>query len=393
MKRFFKPLTTLTLGLILSASALAQETKNEVALFEPGDSQFASQVCYSGECDSNGSRRSNRRSNPRSNRLINFDRNGNQRSYFFGVEYRSTRAHFSQAIAYVERNKSITAPVDTIVNHDFDFEDSVRFYGGYRLDECGEEVRFSYSDFNSSASSNSAAVPTNTSFEYLGPLEVVAVLDGESISSSFDVGIKNFDLAFAKTIPLGSPLACGDCGNSCGDSCNSCCDSCCPSWDITWSAGVRVAEVDWTRNTRLVNPATTSNSQLSSRTTMNFNGAGLRAGLEGRRYFGRGGIASLYIKSDLSLLLGNVDIVGIQTNNTNSPTQRFSNTRIIPVIDMEVGANVQVTSNMNVSAGYLFSAWHDLGVSEEYDFGLPSTYDDANILGFDGFFLRSEISF
>jgi hypothetical protein len=43
----------------------------------------------------------------------------------------------------------------------------------------------------------------------------------------------------------------------------------------------------------------------------------------------------------------------------------------------------------------LFSAWHDLGFRDEFNFPtlMETRYDDGNILGFDGFFARLEVAF
>ena len=82
-------------------------------------------------------------------------------------------------------------------------------------------------------------------------------------------------------------------------------------------------------------------------------------------------------------------------------TTRFSSTQLIPVLDIEAGATVYVCDCFSISGGYLFSAWHDLGMRDTFDIlesngvsggGVP-TFDDANILGFDGFFVRSELTF
>ena len=48
------------------------------------------------------------------------------------------------------------------------------------------------------------------------------------------------------------------------------------------------------------------------------------------------------------------------------------------------------------SAGYLFSAWHDLGFRDQFDLQTlveSNTTDTANILGFDGFFVRLEVGY
>lgn len=134
---------------------------------------------------------------------------------------------------------------------------------------------------------------------------------------------------------------------------------------------------------------------------MTFRGGGLRTGLEGRRYFFKDGWLSIYAKGDISLLLGDVNVSSIRTtfdpsggpNGVN--TQTFSTRQIIPVTEMEAGITGQVSCHTCITAGYLFAAWHDLGIRQEHQLNTqqPITYDDANILGFDGFFLRGEFDF
>ena len=60
--------------------------------------------------------------------------------------------------------------------------------------------------------------------------------------------------------------------------------------------------------------------------------------------------------------------------------------------EIEAGLSGQVTCNTSVTAGYLLSAWHDLGYRDEFNFPtfMETHYDDANILGFNGFFARLE---
>jgi hypothetical protein len=138
-----------------------------------------------------------------------------------------------------------------------------------------------------------------------------------------------------------------------------------------------------------------------ARSTMNFQGGGLRAGLEGRRYFCKDGWLSLYGKGNISLLYGTVDIKTIRgtfdpsTGPTAFNSQTFTNRQIIPVTDIEAGLTAQVTCHSAITAGYLMSAWHDLGMRDQDQLNtlLPISYDDANILGFDGFFARVEVAF
>ena len=130
---------------------------------------------------------------------------------------------------------------------------------------------------------------------------------------------------------------------------------------------------------------------------MDFQGGGIRTGLEGRRYFLKGGALSIYGKGDISLLLGDVNIQ--TTRSTFNPavtqTQNFSTRQIIPVTELEGGVTAQASRNCAITAGYLFAAWHDLGFRDEFELNLllPQQYDDGNILGFDGFFARIEFGY
>ncbi len=65
--------------------------------------------------------------------------------------------------------------------------------------------------------------------------------------------------------------------------------------------------------------------------------------------------------------------------------------------EIETGISATVTCHSTFSAGYMLSAWHDLGFRDESVLGqqqldqtLITHYDDANILSFDGFFARYE---
>jgi hypothetical protein len=65
------------------------------------------------------------------------------------------------------------------------------------------------------------------------------------------------------------------------------------------------------------------------------------------------------------------------------------------VTELEAGLTGQVSCNAAITAGYLFAAFHDLGFRDESELNtlLPVTYDDANMLGFDGFFIRAEFGY
>ncbi len=317
--------------------------------------------------------------------------------FYVGAEYLQVRANFSENITYVERDLSDLPNGEfTFSQFDFNYGSSYRMYGGYRLCDCGCDLQFTYSNFSSDASFTSPEASTDIS--YVAPLEVVATLPGQTISGSSSVQLLNYDLGVSKTIPLGSPLGCCDsgCGDvCCGDSCG--CGCFCPAWDITWTGALRWADVDVTRNFASQGGTPTPLGQRTGQSLLEFDGGGFRTGFLGRRYLGKNGMASLFMKGDISMLLGDLTITSASIDRTtginNVSRQTISCTHVIPVTEIEAGGTVSVTKCINVSAGYFLSAWHDLGIREEYNFGLQNQYDDANILGFDGWFVRAEASF
>jgi hypothetical protein len=312
--------------------------------------------------------------------------------WFFTADYLYVRANFSQSVAYIERDETNLADrTDVLHELNFQHESSYRFGGGYKLNCCDEEVRFMFTRLGSNADTI-APVGSLVPYETTNP-------DGPTFITA-DVDAKSFDLDFRKTIPLGGTQCC-----ECGDTCGECCDPCgcgdacgapsCPAWDITWSGGVRFADVNWNRDYVAFDDSDELFRSASS--TLSFDGGGPRVGLEGRRYFGTQNWCSIFLKGDISVLLGQmqervqrVDESGLLTTLT------AQGRRIIPVTEIEAGASAQLTRSSLLSAGYLFSAWHDLGFRDEFDIQTlveSNSTDTANILGFDGLFVRLEFGY
>jgi hypothetical protein len=318
-----------------------------------------------------------------------------QGRYFITADYLYVRASFSEAIAFLSEDDSQqNLGRDDFRQLDFQYESSYRFGGGYRLASCGDEIRFMFTRL----SSNAFEIAPDGTF---APYEASPPPNGQT-NISADVDVKSYDVEFAKRIPLGmSP--CGNCGNACGCGdpcgCGSCCGGCgCPTWELTWSGGFRFADVDWNRS--YVAVESDGDVATDASAVMNFRGGGPRIGLEGRRYFFDGGMLSVYMKGDISLLLGHLDLVSHRIVEGGSAPdleniQTTHGRHVIPVTELETGLTGLVTNNVTLTTGYLFSAWHDLGFRDQFDFGtfLNTSYDDANILGFDGFFARLEVAF
>lgn len=325
--------------------------------------------------------------------------------FFFVGEYIYVRPSFSEALAYLVSDSNEPLQGLQVVEYDFDYQSSYRFGGGYRFCDCGGEIAFNFARYRGQADFAVQDTSTSPSTTIFGPYEVNAPTDGGYLFGDADVDVKSYDLGVSKTIPLGSPLGCcNSCCDTCCDpccsdaACGDCCCGWCPAWDITWSAGVRFADADWGRN---LNSFENDFEPVRASTVhLDFEGVGARIGLLGRRYFGRNGNVSMYARGDLSLLVGDMNIFATFTDIAGEglTTTVHSNTgrRVIPVTEIEAGLTAYLGKHVNLSGGYLISAWHDLGFRDEYNFGGSFQllmYDDANILGFDGFFARAEVTY
>ena len=308
--------------------------------------------------------------------------------FFVTADYLYVRPTFSEATAFVRQD--LGAGTDEFVPLDFGYNSSYRFGGGYRMSSCGDEVRFMFTRFSGDASA--VAYPGD-----IVPFTADPPPDGRTVIGA-DVDAKTYDLECVKIIPLG-----GGGGAGCGDACGSCCGRSCPAWDLAWSGGIRWADVDWSRQYTALDD--TDFPVVDARTAMTFQGGGIRTGLEGRRYFGCDGWISLYGKGNVSLLLGDVNIDTTRSSDDGNTVVRqyYSNRQLIPMFDMEAGLTAQVTCHTAITAGYLFSAWSDLGFRNSFDVCdcgdattpalLATKFDDANVLGFDGLFVRVEYAF
>ncbi|HEX3599642.1 MAG TPA: hypothetical protein VHU84_05830, partial [Lacipirellulaceae bacterium] len=180
-----------------------------------GDQGCCESGCASGCCDSGGSGICN---------MMGMS-NG---EFFVTADYLAVHASFSQATARVIDDQGTGS--DQFIPLDFNYQSSFRIGGGWKSCCCGDQVRFMYTQMTSDAS-------TQAFFGDLVP-EEAGPPPGGVTNIRANVDARTMDFECAKTIPLG-----GQCCE-CGDCCNPCCNGC-PAWDLTWSGGVRWADVGW----------------------------------------------------------------------------------------------------------------------------------------------------
>ena len=322
-----------------------------------------------------------------------------RRGWFAGAEYLLVRPHFSDARAFSRRdlappNSNPSIQTETTVDFEFGYESSMRTYVGFRLDDCCSEFRATYSRLRGHSTVSGTATTGVVQFT---AFEVNALADGQTITANSDVSGDVYDFEISRGIRNGG--ACDDCG-TCGDgscdggSCGGC--STCPAWDLTWSAGFRIADMGY--DTLVAGPTTGGNGTLDIH--MNFVGAGPIIGLAGNRHFGRAQQFSIYADWNLALLLGHYDHTltrtNVQTLSTNITRFDADLTRMIPVTEIEIGVRWQPRPRLTVSAGWFMQVWWDLGMTEEeassFD-GLNFLRDDSNIMSWDGLSVRAELMF
>ena len=299
--------------------------------------------------------------------------------WFAGADYLLVRPDFSDAPAFVKITGELPATTNyKFIPQKFDYQSSVRAFFGYR-DECGDEIRFTYWHLKDGGSQTVTGDVTDVA--YGGQFMTRANEPGDVLTNTVGLEMNTYDIDYVKC-----------CCNPCG--CQSCC---CPVWTLSYSAGVRIASERRTDNT-IQSLATPTSEPTAGFINASFVGAGPRVGIEGHRYFGHSR-ASLFARSHLALLLGEYDseqTVLVTTPNTAITRLVNNHDRIIPMADIEIGGDWQMTCRLKLSAGYLFQAWWDLGEFEHVDVngaGFIQPEANSNILGFDGLFARIEYSF
>jgi hypothetical protein len=130
------------------------------------------------------------------------------------------------------------------------------------------------------------------------------------------------------------------------------------------------------------------------RTDINFNGGGIRLGLEGERYARHSGW-KIYGRGAASFVAGTFDGSYTQSQ-TFDPTvvhTDISVGRIVPILDLEIGAGWSgPAGHWHFTAGYLVSAWMNVVKTSEFIKGVQQN-DVSNLsdtLTFDGLVARAE---
>jgi hypothetical protein len=300
-----------------------------------------------------------------------------------GADYLNARPTFSEATAFARIENFTTNSRQELVQYDFAYNASPRIYAGISRPDCKSELRFTFTQLQGNSQIASGA-PVGDTVIILDP--TLPVCSCTQVEANASVNANMYDIDFGHRNCF-QPTCCADpCGQSCARPCQP--------WDVTYWMGIRIADVKWDSFGSIID-VDSQDLVATNEHQMTFTGAGPRVGINVRRYFGRHSRFSLYGRANLALVLGHYQIKStyFETDGTDTDTNLLSRDRVIPVTEIELGMSYNIRQRTTISAGYFMQAWHDLGMSQQITGQFPQGYDDANILSFDGLFVRGEWNF
>ncbi|TWU16741.1 hypothetical protein Poly21_39470 [Allorhodopirellula heiligendammensis] len=129
---------------------------------------------------------------------------------------------------------------------------------------------------------------------------------------------------------------------------------------------------------------------------IDFDGAGLRLGLDAEHHVGHGLYG--YGKANASFLAGEFDASYLNTrDNAYVSSNDFNTARLVTILDVEIGAGWQATQHCRISAGYAVSSWFNSITTADWIDGVRDNNnhfaDMSQAITFDGFNARAELRF
>jgi hypothetical protein len=128
-------------------------------------------------------------------------------------------------------------------------------------------------------------------------------------------------------------------------------------------------------------------------TDIQFDGIGMRLGLQGERFFPSSGLF-VYGTGGTNILFGEFDATYLQvTNGVTTASTAWNAGRVVPVVDLELGAGwLGMNRHLRLSAGYRVSTWFNVVKTEDWIWAVQNN-DFRNLDGtltFDGLVTRAE---
>ena len=296
--------------------------------------------------------------------------------WYAAQEYLLIRTHFSEALAFARVNGSMVGGVPhgsvEAEELDFDYESSFRTVLGYHWNNC-TDIRFRY--WHLDVDTTVRGIAEGAGQTIVDPYGGSAVT-GESIAATAAVEMNIYDLEIVRPLNFQRPNV-----------------------GVDYSAGLRFADVEQFSGSTIRNGGgVKSQGEFAAE----FFGVGPYFSLTGKASPANHPRFSLLSKWGMALLVGQYDVSTQMTvTGVQGGGQSADRTRLVPVAEAELGGQWLVTDYLTLSAGWLVQGWWNLGASGgtfdgEHSVGMDAAFvgtDDADIMSFDGVFLRGEVEF
>ncbi len=279
--------------------------------------------------------------------------------WFGGAEYLFVRPHQQTDEAFE------TAPIGgsgsevQTTNFDPQYNSSFKTFLGWNTD-CNHAWRFTYTYIFNDAQQSAAVAAGSVINSPLG----ASLAEGDSIAATQHVLMNFWDIESVHKLAMPEAL------------CNSC-----SGWDLSWSWGVRIVDLDDKVRNDVSGPDAGVFTQES-----NFVGAGPRFGFETRRQLGCSAMYA-FLGADAGLLLGGLKTTGSDTANG------LDSAEIVPNFDIRIGVCWQPRPEMSITTGWMFETFGNAvnlnGAASVAAVPAPERSD----LSYDGLFVRGEFHF
>jgi hypothetical protein len=269
-----------------------------------------------------------------------------------------------------------TVPQGDVAILDLDYESGVRFGFNIALD-CCSSVRATYTWYDSDETDFvQVDAPRVIRSLVSHPDTFNAGFTSQQAFGAYDLEFQTFDLDYH------SLLWSSKCSH------------------VDYVVGARYAHLE--SSSFAVYPFATPDGTTIVGTDINFDGGGIRLGLEGeRRIFRRSGL-SVYSRGYVNALAGHFTADYFQFNQFNGleVLVGWKDDRVITISELEAGLAWQnCCGNLRFAIGYYFAIWDNVVTTPEWIDAVQNvnfvdvSQDDDDTIAFDGLVVRAEVLF
>jgi hypothetical protein len=279
--------------------------------------------------------------------------------WFGGAEYLFVRPHQQTDEAFETSPIGGSGSAVQVTDFDARYNSAFKTFLGWNIDG-NRAWRFTYT-YIFDDTQQSSAVPTGSVINT--PLGA-SLVEGDSIIATQHVLLNLWDIENVHKLSM-PQAACNECSG----------------WDLGWSWGVRIIDLDDKVRNDVSGPDAGVFTQESS-----FVGAGPRFGFELHRQIGCSALSG-FLGADAGLLLGGLKTTGSDT------AAGLGSAEIVPNFDIRIGICWQPRPEIAITTGWMFETFGNaVNLNGAASVAAVPTPERAD-LSYDGLFVRGEFHF